>query len=320
MSITTEQPVRSEFISCPACHTKNSEVRLRVPDRFDAETGEPFTLVKCKKCTLLYLNPRPPEQESAAFYENEAYNPFISAKAELTAFDKLYQRIRTYNNRRKRKLIERWHNGKGRLLDVGCGTGEFLAEMAAAGWQVRGVERDSKAAAYAVDKLRVNVVRGTVEMMPSVPESFDVVTMWHVLEHVYHPHKTLMQIRDLLKSGGLLVIAVPNAESLDAKIYKQNWVAYDAPRHLQHFNIRALRALCEMHGFAVAHKTLLPVDSFFNALMSEKLAEKRSNTRWLNRLRFLRAGVVANSAVLLGKLSNLFSKPIGSTLLVVLRK
>lgn len=294
--------------------------KLRVPDRFSAEDETPFVLVECRKCGLLYLNPRPIEEQSGAFYENDAYNPFISAKTEKNTFDRLYDRIRKHNNRSKRKLIERHLSGPGRLLDVGCGTGEFLAEMASVGWQVRGIERDAKAAAYAVEKLRVNVVRGTLDSMPSVEASFDVVTMWHVLEHVYNPHKTLMQIRDLLKEGGLLVVAVPNAHSLDAKIYQQNWVAYDAPRHLQHFNFKSLRGLCEMHGFSVLKKALLPVDSFFNALMSEKLQEQKGGSSVLRPLRWLRAGIVANTAVVLGKFSNYFSKPVGSTLLVVFRK
>ena len=96
---------------------------------------------------------------------------------------------------------------------------------------------------------------------------------------------------------------------------------YDAPRHIQHVKHHSLHTLCEMHGFSVVQKTLLPVDSFFNALMSEKLAAQRTDSAaWLNGFRLLRAGVVAKSAFFLGMLSNLFLQPVGSTLLLVLRK
>lgn len=318
---THETQLETESIACPICHTVNTKIFLRVPDRFEITKGERFALLKCRKCTLIYLNPRPVEQTSSIFYDHEEYTPFVSAQHSNSGFDKLYQSARGYNNKWKRKKIEREMPEKGRLLDVGCGTGEFIEEMARAGWQVRGLERDPKAAAFAVEKLKLNVVCGTLENMPAAAESFDVVTMWHVLEHLYHPHKALIQIRDILKPDGLLVIAVPNANSLDALFYKQNWVAYDAPRHLQHFNLKSLRSLCEMHNFTLVRKMLLPIDSFFNALMSEKLIEKREhNSAKTKVFRLARAGIVAKSALFFGLVSNMFSHPRGSTLLLMLRK
>ncbi|MFQ5631113.1 MAG: class I SAM-dependent methyltransferase, partial [bacterium] len=267
MSARVETQQHIETAPCPVCHTLNSKTYLCVPDRFALEKGNRFSLVQCQECTLIYLNPRPVEEASAAFYENEEYTPFVSAQSTQSGFDKIYQRIRKYNNSWKRRLIERNTPEKGSLLDVGCGTGEFIAEMARSGWQTRGLERDPKAAAYAVGELELDVICGTLDAMPSAPESYDVVTMWHVLEHLYEPHRALVQIRETLKSGGLLVLAAPNANSLDAKFYKENWVAYDAPRHLQHFTLKSLRSLCEMHNFTLVKKMLLPVDCYFNALM-----------------------------------------------------
>jgi 2-polyprenyl-3-methyl-5-hydroxy-6-metoxy-1,4-benzoquinol methylase len=316
-----EIQLETETVACPVCHTVSSNIFLHVPDRFELARGEQYSLVKCQKCTLIYLNPRPVEQASSVFYEHEEYTPFVSAQNSNSGFDRLYQRARGHNNKWKRKKIERQVPEKGRLLDVGCGTGEFIEEMARAGWQVRGLERDPRAAAYAVEKLKLNVVCGTLENMPAAAGSFDVVTMWHVLEHLYQPHKALMQIRDMLKPEGLLVIAVPNANSLDALFYKQNWVAYDAPRHLQHFNLKSLRSLCEMHNFTLERKMLLPIDCFFNALMSEKLIEKREQSPAITKIfRLARAGIVAKSAFFFGIVSNLFLRPLGSTLLLMLRK
>lgn len=160
-----------ETTACPVCHQKDSEPHLSAPDRFNIEAGEAFSLVKCRRCSLVYLNPRPLESESGRFYESEEYDPFLSTKRETSLYDKLYESLRDKNNRWKRRKIEKIASSRGRILDVGCGTGEFLVEMQDAGWEARGVERDMKAASFAIQKHGLRVVSGEIDAVPAVPGS-----------------------------------------------------------------------------------------------------------------------------------------------------
>lgn len=310
-----------ETVACPVCHANDSEPHLHVPDRFNLEQGDRYTLCRCRRCSLVFLNPRPAEAGSGVFYTSEQYTPFVSEKSSPGRLDRIYTGLRTYNLAWKRRQIERLATAKGRLLDLGCGTGEFLQEMRKAGWQVRGVERDFDAAMFAIRELKLNVVAGTLETLPAAQDSFDVVTMWHVLEHLYHPHRTLIAIRDLLKPGGLLVIAVPNAESFDARCYRRNWIAYDAPRHLQHFSFAALCSLCEMHKLRLAAKMTLPLDACFNALMSEMLiAERQQRGRRPGLVQIARGGCLAGLSLVAGMMSGSARRPRGATLLTIWRK
>jgi SAM-dependent methyltransferase len=185
------------------------------------------------------------------------------------------------------------------LLDVGCGTGEFLAAMKAEGWEVEGLERDERAAAWAREHCHLQVASGSVEQLATLDQQFDVITMWHVLEHLYSPGRALEILADHLRQDGWLLIAVPNISGIDARVYGANWVALDAPRHLNHFSLETLARLGSKHGLTLRWWRQLPLDAFFNTLMSERLAAKRRPRQWLRPygflwpLRLLRAVVVA---------------------------
>ncbi len=307
--------------TCPVCHDTDAQPFLDVPDRFEPEAGTPYHLVRCRKCSLIYLNPRPDESVSGRFYEHEGYTPFVSATGAASMQDKVYTALRSANNRWKRNFIEKQAGRKGRLLDVGCGTGEFLQEMQSAGWDVRGVERDARAAAHAVEALRLSVVRGGLDALPSPENSFDVITAWHVLEHLYEPHRAIVRMRDLLKKGGLLIIAVPNSASLDARIYRQNWIAFDTPRHLQHFTPAALQTMLKMHGFELRAMRSLHLDALFNALMSARLSAERAHSGLAGKiLKTFQAGGVGMAALLAGVVSARMKNYLGSTLLTVWEK
>lgn len=311
-----------ENVSCPVCHTAASAPFCRVPDRFELEKGDQYRLLSCKGCRLIYLNPRPQEEHSGAFYQNSEYSPFISVNPKPTFFDKIYLGLRTWNNRWKRRKIEAVRSEPGKLLDVGCGTGEFMLEMKQAGWDIRGVERDGNAAACAIENHKLRIVKGTIHDLPAVNKTYDVITMWHVLEHIYDVHQTVQRVRDLLKPGGLFVVAVPNAASLDASIYRQNWIAWDSPRHVQHFSFETLSTLMKMHSMTLKKSLHLPLDTCFNTLMSEDLIRKRSGSKFIVMKIFslMRAVFVAALTLKMGFFGRPFGWKRGSTLIGIWKK
>ena len=309
---------------CPVCSSPEGSVHLAAPDRFSEDLAASFTLQKCARCGLVFLNPRPPESESWRFYQHEEYLPFASAQGSGSLRERVYKSVRRINLRWKRRLIERyWRGGSakgaGRLLDVGCGTGEFLATLRQGGWQVEGLERDEKASAWAREKLGMRVVTGDVSVLPPDAGPFDVVTMWHVLEHLYDPAGALRRLHSLLADDGFLLIAVPNIGGMDARVYGADWIALDTPRHVNHFAPSSLTRLLSATGFAPLAQRQLPFDPFFNTLMSEDLARKRNRGGFMGLpFRYARAGLVSVLSLCAG--SRIFSGRYGATMVFLFRK
>ena len=245
---------------------------------------------------MIYLNPRPAEAESGRYYQNENYLPFASANAPRTMLAHAYDLLRRYNLGWKRKLVSRFA-GTGKLFDAGCGTGEFLEEMRRTGWEVFGLERDTAAAAWARKHLKLAVATGSLQDWQPPASPFAVITLWHVLEHLYDPRTALEILHRHLAPEGTLIIAVPNIAGLDAGVYGPNWIALDAPRHVNHFSLHTLAGCAAMSGFTLRWWQQLPLDAFFNTLMSERLGAAASNSGafWWP-LRLLRAGITAGSA------------------------
>jgi 2-polyprenyl-3-methyl-5-hydroxy-6-metoxy-1,4-benzoquinol methylase len=297
-----ESPIgsRMEKTRCPLCDSMRGEMFLEVPDRFRLESHVLHTLVRCLDCKHVFLHTAPTDQ--ASHYGHDDYLPFVSTTRQVSLTAALYRALRSLNNASKRRRIERFKRARGTLLDVGCGTGEFLKEMQSAGWKVKGFERDERAAAHGRERLGLDVV--SEAQWESMSDSFDVVTMWHTLEHMENPPRTLASLHARLKPSGLLVLSVPNLESVDARFYCSDWVAYDAPRHLHHFTPESIRRVCRDSGFRLLHAGALYLDSPFNALMSEAIRCKRRDSGFVGRaLGFLRGIVVAKAAFLAGLLS-----------------
>jgi 2-polyprenyl-3-methyl-5-hydroxy-6-metoxy-1,4-benzoquinol methylase len=274
-----------EPVSCPLCAAEDAMPFLYAVESSTSCAPHEWPLQRCRRCDLIFLNPRPTEVASSSYYENTEYLPFSSAAHSKSVLAQIYLRLRTYNLAWKRKLIERLtrrdKSSTKRLLDIGCGTGEFLSAMRNAGWEVAGLERDPEAARYARDRLRLNVISGAVDQLATIAERFDVITLWHVLEHLYHPRETMQHVARLLQDHGIAVIAVPNIGGVDAKIYGKYWVALDAPRHVQHFTWLTLQSMAATAGLRLRLSNQLPLDAFFNALMSEKLHAAHSSSSWL---------------------------------------
>lgn len=254
-------------IICPICNGLEVFERLFVKDH--SVSGEIFQLFACRTCAALYtFNPPAPDQ-IGVYYQSDAYISHTDSNKGL--FNKVYQRVRKFALANKRKLIEHQDAGQtqGKILDYGCGTGAFLHEMKLAGWDVTGLEPDESARSRASSLINQPVYEPA--MLESLATgSYQVITLWHVLEHVHELHKTVARLADLMDDNGLMIIAVPNHLSHDAHHYGQYWAAYDVPRHLHHFNPQSLKHLLSLHGLEITRILPMWFDSFYVSLLSEK--------------------------------------------------
>jgi SAM-dependent methyltransferase len=170
----------------------------------------------------------------------------------------------------KRKLIQHETNlSKGNILDIGCGTGAFLNEMKSASWNITGLEPEKKASKIASKLYGINTQNP--EVLFQLPKnSYDAITMWHVLEHVPDLNERIQELKNLLDNNGRLFVAVPNYTSGDAGRYGKYWAAYDVPRHLWHFSPKSIRTLFNKHGFVLERTLPMKLDSFYVSMLSEK--------------------------------------------------
>jgi SAM-dependent methyltransferase len=189
-------------------------------------------------------------------------------------------------------VIEATGKRNGVLADIGAGTGHFAKYMQDHGWQVTGLEPDETARKVALEKLDLTLL--PLEKLASLkPHSFDVITLWHVLEHVQDLDGYLEHFRSILLPDGVLIIAVPNHTSVDAKHYKLQWAAYDVPRHLWHFSPGSMERLLAKHGFGINGKKAMPLDGFYVSMLSEKYSQNQvlgTVTAFINGWRSYRAG------------------------------
>lgn len=234
-------------------------------------TGEVFELRKAKDLDLLATFPKPDLDKLPAYYKSENYISHTDSKKGF--LDKVYQKVKDLMLSKKLNWIEKEKPGKGNILDIGAGTGDFLLAAKKRGWKVFGAEPNSGARDLASKK---GLPLGdNTNSFPS--HNFDVITMWHVLEHVPDLEEQISELDRLLKPDGLLVIAVPNFKSYDARKYREFWAAYDVPRHLYHFSPSAMKEIFSSAGFFLTSQKGLFFDSFYVSLLSEKYATGSSN-------------------------------------------
>ena len=227
-----------------------------------------FEIWHCEDCQLRFTQNIPAENEIGAFYQSEEYISHTNTSKGL--INSLYQKVRNYTLGQKLNLIRKASGKKtGNILDIGCGTGDFLNTMKMANWEVIGLEPDEGARQLALENFGIEVYERE-HLFELKEASYDVITMWHVLEHVHRLHEYLNTIQRLLKPGGTLIIAVPNYQSTDADAYKAFWAAYDVPRHLYHFSPASMKRLLEKHSFSLDRMKLMPFDSFYVSMLSDK--------------------------------------------------
>lgn len=251
--------------NCPVCNSDQSKHFLSCKDNTVSKAI--FKIVECVQCSFKYTNPRPFENDLGAYYISEEYVSHSNTSKGFVNFG--YQKVRKYTLKKKLNLINKLKNKKGNLLDVGCGTGEFLNTCALNNWKTIGVEPSDAARNYAKTNYNLNVVNegGFADF---IPLNFDVITMWHVLEHVPHLNKRIEELKSVLNNDGVILIAVPNCSSYDANYYKENWAAYDLPRHLYHFTPATITKLLAKHGFKLIETVPMKFDSYYVSMLSEK--------------------------------------------------
>ena len=202
------------------------------------------SLARCAGCGLVSTSPALPEGELAAFYPPEYYG------RRNRRFNVLFERLIVVFRERRARLIDR-RARRGRVLDVGCGRGVLPAQLRRRGWDAHGLELSETSATHAREVLGVPVFVGPIEESPFEDGSFEAVVFWHVLEHLRDPRSALGRARRLLAPGGLLVVAVPNFESLQARVGSRGWFHLDVPRHYHHFGLGVLARLLDEEGFEV---------------------------------------------------------------------
>jgi SAM-dependent methyltransferase len=251
---------------CPLCSSGHISLYLNLTDHFLSK--EKFDLLRCSECGFIFTNDYPNEDEIGKYYESEEYVSHSDTSKGIT--NKLYHFARGIMLRRKRKIVTNVTNLKhGSLLDIGSGSGHFAAEMKMAGWNVKGIEINDSARNLSMSRFGIDVI-SPVEIASMPKESFDCITLWHVLEHFHNPFQYAADILPLLKAGGICIVALPNSASFDAYHYKEYWAAYDVPRHLWHFNPDTFQLFSDNAGFQTVKLLTLPLDVFYISLLSEK--------------------------------------------------
>lgn len=232
---------------------------------------EIFSLYYNRAYDLLLTDPIPPKEILGNYYQSENYISHTDGKRNL--FERLYQGVKKIALRKKVDLLFKQNNTVGSLLDIGCGTGDFLVEAKKRGWTTTGFEPNDKASELATKK-GITIAK----QLSDLPDhSFDVITLWHVLEHIPNLEEQIIALRRLLKPEGKLILAVPNYKSYDALYYKEYWAAFDVPRHIWHFSQKSIATIFSQFDFKVDELQPMLFDSFYVSLLSEEYKNGKKN-------------------------------------------
>ena len=236
-----------EHTPCPLCAAEEPQHLISGPDLLHP-SDEQFQLVTCQHCGHIYQNPRPTQAAIGRYYPDN-YAPYQRAIADEPRW--LRRLERRYGRSKLCHAVHSYAGNPGRLLDVGCATGIFLDGMRELGWDVHGVEPSAGAARYARGRLKLDVFAGTLEAAQLPSASFDAITLWDVFEHVPEPAPVLAEISRLLRPNGVLVMSLPNPESLEARLLGADWLGWDLPRHLNLYRPLLLPAFFAQHQLTI---------------------------------------------------------------------
>ena len=262
----------------------DSATYLTVKDH--SVSGEEFELLVNNEFGFLETHPQPASDKLPEYYKSDDYISHTDSKRNL--LEKAYHVVRNISLKRKLKLINSFASEDKKLLDVGCGTGDFLQIAQQVNWTVTGIEPNEEARKIANSKTN-NSVFNVKQLLEFEKQSFDVITLWHVLEHLPNLNEHVSILKSLLKEKGNLIIAVPNYKSYDAMYYKNFWAAFDAPRHLWHFNQESMAKLFAKVNMEVVEILPMKFDAYYVSLLSEKY-----KAGWMNIFNAFRVALISN--------------------------
>jgi 2-polyprenyl-3-methyl-5-hydroxy-6-metoxy-1,4-benzoquinol methylase len=247
---------------CPVC--KSQSLTLFRTCKDDTVSHETFHVLRCDGCTLGITSPQPESENLGKYYESDEY---ISHSGKSSGgIGAIYKVARNFALNWKRKLVTK-KSPVGTALDFGCGTGEFLNTLKQAGWTVEGVE-PSEIGRTKASELTGQPIHNTLASISA--SQFDIITAWHVIEHISSLEETIHQLKKLLKKDGTIFIAVPNYQSTDANRYQEHWAGFDVPRHLWHFSKKSMQHLLTTHGLKVTEIIPMKLDAYYVSMLSEK--------------------------------------------------
>lgn len=256
--------------SCPVCDFTEFTNHIICEDHLISK--ESFVIVKCNNCGFLFTNPRPSIQNIAKFYDSSEYISHSNTNKGIKTM--LYNLVRIRMTKKKLKLIDRYSDKKN-ILDYGCGTGYFLNKAKKDGWLVKGYEPNENALNKIPSYIKPDIISSHSELEDF--KKFNVITLWHVLEHIHHLNETFELLKSKVKKKGFVFIAVPNHKSWDANYYKKYWAGYDLPRHLYHFNPETMNKFARKHDMIIRETIPLTYDAYYMALLSQYYKTNKYN-------------------------------------------
>lgn len=269
------QNLTFEYVSCNGCGSNQTQLLFTGPD-YLLDINTSFKLVRCSHCGLIRQNPRLTWESLSKFYpvNYDAFDKQISSETSwIRRLDRRYGMSKRIHSIKK-------YSPEGRLLDIGCGTGIFLAEAQQYGnWELAGIEPSTKASSHVTDTLGIPVDNTRFEDTRYPPSSFNIISMWNVLEHLAFPVEAISQVAELLMPGGLFIFTIPKVESIEARVFKKYWVGWDLPRHLYLFPLPILRMILDSSGFDVLQEISLAGSHFSFCLSLEFFLKSRSISR-----------------------------------------
>lgn len=258
---------------CPSCSSEELKAVLNAIDH--TVSRETFAIWECQRCGLRFTQDVPDAGSIGPYYQSEDY--ISHSNTNRGVVNRLYHSVRRLTLADKRRLIQSATRRKqGKLLDIGAGTGAFAGYMQENGWEVTGLEPEAVARERALADHRVQLL-GMDQLSLLAEDSYDAITLWHVLEHVHDLHPYLERLKAVVSKAGRIFIAVPNYTSYDAAFYGPDWAAYDVPRHLYHFSPDAMESLLSRHGLQLQYSHPMWYDSFYISMISEKYRNGKSN-------------------------------------------